>query len=367
MDPIAHTLAGATMAQTRLGETTPLATATLVIGANAPDIDAVVTFAGSDLSLLLRRGWTHGLLALIVLPLLLTGAIIAYDRLWRRRRSPDKPAVKPPALLGLSFLGVLSHFFLDWLNTYGIRLLAPFDDRWFYGDTLFILDPWLWLLVAATVVFAHSRTRLSQAAWVVLGGLASLLVTAMPVVPVAAKVGWWLGIVVIVILRVRGVEAEENRRMAVVCVVAIAVYLAAMMLGNSWARKGVVDYLGDEGVEVEEVMTGPLPANPLARQVVAVTDSHYYGLEVDLIGEPRFRQRYEPVPIEEPGPIVARALADESIRGFANWVRYPVYEVRRHEESYEVIIRDLRYVRPDEVDRRGIGMVTVEIDGGNGG
>ncbi len=41
-------------------------------------------------------------------------------------------------------MGCLTHPALDWLNVYGIRLLEPFSSRWFYGDTLFIIDVWLW-------------------------------------------------------------------------------------------------------------------------------------------------------------------------------------------------------------------------------
>src|SRR6056297_2340955 len=126
MDPIAHTLAGATLAQTGLKKMTPLATATLVIGANLPDIDVVVTVLGPDISLLFRRGWTHGVLAWVVLPVLLTFLMVGYDRLWRQR-APEKEAVKVRGLLILSYVGVLSHPFLDWLNTYGVRLLMPFD------------------------------------------------------------------------------------------------------------------------------------------------------------------------------------------------------------------------------------------------
>ncbi len=47
---------------------------------------------------------------------------------------------------GLSYLGVATHPLLDWLNTYGIRLLMPLDPRWFYGDAVFIVDPWIWLV-----------------------------------------------------------------------------------------------------------------------------------------------------------------------------------------------------------------------------
>ena len=43
-----------------------------VLAANAPDGDAVTMFVSRDLSLGFRRGWTHGVLAMAVLPLVLT-------------------------------------------------------------------------------------------------------------------------------------------------------------------------------------------------------------------------------------------------------------------------------------------------------
>ena len=73
MDPLTHTLVGANLASTRLGEKTRLATAALVIGANIPDVDAILYFTNQqDLALGFRRGWTHGVLALFVLPFVLT-------------------------------------------------------------------------------------------------------------------------------------------------------------------------------------------------------------------------------------------------------------------------------------------------------
>ena len=46
---------------------------------------------------------------------------------------------------------MLTHPVLDWLNNYGIRLLMPFSPRWFYGDAVFIIDPWLWLALGGAL------------------------------------------------------------------------------------------------------------------------------------------------------------------------------------------------------------------------
>src|SRR5687767_6498536 len=144
MDPLTHTLVGANLAATRLGATTRLAGAALVIGANLPDVDAILYFTGhTDLALDFRRGWTHGVLALVVLPFLLTATLLLYDRL-----RPDlQRRADPRWLLALSALSIATHPALDWLNTYGMRWLMPFRGTWFYGDSVYIMDPWIWLIL----------------------------------------------------------------------------------------------------------------------------------------------------------------------------------------------------------------------------
>ena len=62
-------------------------------------------------------------------------------------------------LYALAFLGCLTHPALDWLNVYGIRLLEPFSSQWFYGDTLFIIDVWLWALMGFATWFSLRREK----------------------------------------------------------------------------------------------------------------------------------------------------------------------------------------------------------------
>ncbi|HJS48053.1 MAG TPA: metal-dependent hydrolase, partial [Gemmatimonadales bacterium] len=148
MDNLCHTLAGAALARAGLGRRTALGTAALVLGANLPDLDVVSVFLGRTSDLAFRRGWTHGVLAMAAWPFVLTTLLLAWDR-WRRRSRPGRAPVVPSALLLASVIGVLSHPLLDLLNTYGVRVLMPFSEQWYYGDTLFIVDPWAWLLLGA--------------------------------------------------------------------------------------------------------------------------------------------------------------------------------------------------------------------------
>ena len=167
MDNLTHSLAGAVLGQMGLKKKTGLGMVTLIIAANIPDIDAVAVLFGGQQHLAIRRGLTHGPLAMIILPLVLTGLMIAFDR-WQTRRG-KRPAARLPIrkgwLLALAYIGTLSHPALDWLNSYGIRFLEPFSSRWFYGDSIFIIDVWMWAALIAGVWISRRREKRGQTNW----------------------------------------------------------------------------------------------------------------------------------------------------------------------------------------------------------
>ncbi len=160
MDNLTHSLVGALIGQAGLKRKTGLAMPALIIGANLPDIDAGCVVFGVE-SLAMRRGITHGPIAWVLLPLALAGLLWWYDR-WQARRGkrPEgRVEVRFGWLYALAFIACLTHPALDWLNNYGIRLLEPFSSRWFYGDTLFIIDVWLWLGLGFATWLSLRRER----------------------------------------------------------------------------------------------------------------------------------------------------------------------------------------------------------------
>jgi inner membrane protein len=168
MDNLTHSLVGAVLGQAGLKRTTGLAMPALIIGANLPDVDAACFFwlEGTE-HLAFRRGITHGPPALLLLPLILAGLLWGFDR-WQTKRGtrPDgRLPVRIGWLYGLAFIGCLAHPALDWLNVYGIRLLEPFSSQWFYGDTLFIIDVWLWALLIGSIWWSRRREK-AGADWV---------------------------------------------------------------------------------------------------------------------------------------------------------------------------------------------------------
>jgi inner membrane protein len=152
VDNLTHSLVGALLGRTGLKRLTGLAMPTLILAANAPDIDVLGPLVTGEPGLMVHRGFTHGIGGMVLLPPLLTAIMLAWNR-WR----PAKQPVVPLALLLLACVGVWTHPFLDYLTSYGTRLLEPFSHRWFYGDTLFIIDVWIW--VALIAGFEASRWR----------------------------------------------------------------------------------------------------------------------------------------------------------------------------------------------------------------
>ena len=327
MDPIAHTLFGATMAEAGLKRKTALATATLLIGANIPDIDGLAMLVSSDYGLWFRRGWTHGILALLIWPFLLTGLMIGVDRLiekrmWRRNRMRQGPPMRPVMLLGIAFLGVWSHPLLDYLNTYGVRLLMPFSDTWFYGDTLFIIDPWFWLLAGAGVVLARSKSWAGISGWIVLGTAVTALITTADIVPLALKVLWLAGLGGIIIVRWSGRHRDATQPIAFTLLALLILYIAFMFTGSKLTASHARAQLNDNGADIKQVMANPLPARTLLRTGIAASETHYYRFKINWLRPDSFELTGEPIPIEVPDHVVEAALNSRDLRGFRNWMRF---------------------------------------------
>lgn len=355
MDPLTHTLVGMTLAETGLKRRASLGTATLVIGANLPDVDGIANVLGRDTALWIRRGWTHGVLAMLLLPAVLAVAMHFWAA--RGRARPHQPSLT--SLLGLSYLAVLSHPALDWLNNYGIRLLMPFDGTWFYGDAVFIVDPWLWLVLAAPIALSFSRSRAGVAGWALFAVAATWAMFAFDAVPVVARAVWIVAVVSVCLIRVRRGPAPVPASAVGVCLSIAVLYIAAMVVGTGIAERQVAAWGERHGVEPTAVMTGPVPANPFQRQVIIQTPTHYHFLTLDWLRDPVLQVAAPPLGREPVSPAVAAALAAPSVRGLRGWLRFPSYDVEPLATGYRVTIRDLRFAR---TFAPGLGTAVVELD-----
>jgi len=356
MEPLAHTLAGACLAESGLKRLTPLATSTLIIAANIPDLDGACYFHSTDLAFSVRRGITHGVLAMAVLPVVLTALMLLVDRRVRLRRSPDAEPARAGPLFLLSLAGTLSHPFLDWLNNYGVRLLMPFSGRWFYGDALFIVDPFLWLVLGGAVMLAWTTHRPGVLTWVMIGAGTTGLLVVNPLVPFWARMAWLTGVAVWLAARLAVPEAWRPRLAAAALVVAAA-YIAAMIGGSRLAERQVREMAAQQGWPVREVAAMPVPADPLRRMVIAVEPTRYRFVSVNWLtgrvmpADPSITDRGALT------PEVEAALAAPFVQGARNWLRFPSYEVRPLPDGgSRVIIRDARF---SIGNRPGFGVIAI--------
>jgi inner membrane protein len=337
-------MVGATLAQTGLATRTRYGAAALVVGANLPDIDAFTQSLGMDTALYLRRGWTHGVLALVVLPLVLTGVLSLIGH--HRRMSRPPPA--PRTLFLLSFLAFAIHLPLDWVNTYGIRWLMPFDGRWFYGDAVFITDPWIWLTLGGTVFLRHSTTRKAKTAWLAAAGLATTAIfLAAPAWMLPAKVLWLIGLGLFVGLRFRGYLAAEakSRRFAIGALALTTAYIGLMIGISHYARTFVEEEVARQGLSPKSIMVGPVPLTPFVHDVVVETPEVYRFGTLEILPRPSLELEQRVIYRRAPTGIVTQALRSPQIRGFMNWARFPYVEIDENESDYTVYILDARYTR----------------------
>ncbi|MEZ4412952.1 MAG: metal-dependent hydrolase [Gemmatimonadales bacterium] len=299
MDNLCHTLVGAALAQSGLKKRSPLGTATLLIAANLPDVDVISLAWGSTAGLAFRRGWTHGVLALSLWPFLLAAVMVGFDRVGKQRGARFWP------LAGLAAIGVASHTLLDLLNTYGVRWLMPFSERWYYGDTLFIVDIWAWLVLATGVLVSMRRERQHRTDW---------------------------------------------RRPARGALAVATLYTTGMFVAGRLAASQVRFELVAGGVPVRRVLASPIPVTPILRDVVVDEGDQY------LVGSIRIGGNFVPgnhwpkrdPSSEESDPEVAQAASTPAAATFLWWARYPTYIVDRRGSMTVVHFIDLRYARsPD--------------------
>lgn len=358
MDPVTHTFVGAGLAATDLGRTTRHATAALVIGANLPDIDVLSYFHGADFALGFRRGWTHGIPALLVLPALLAALLIVWDR-WRRHDRLS-PALQPRRLLMLCYLACFTHPCLDWLNTYGMRWWMPFRDSWSYGDAVFIVDPWLWLVLGGGWLIGRRASRIS--------GVTAVIVAAAVLALVGNEAPAYLPTVAAVSLALLGAFFWRSwpgwlsgHRAAVTGLLLGLVYIGGMITLHARTVTAVGVELGSRGLaEPRELLVGPVPTEHLVWDVVVQIDDTYRWGRYD------WRQGRLLLTDTEltAAPSVAlwpRVLASGQSSGFLRWTRMPWIDAESLTDRREVHIMDARYARER---RLGFGGTVVTLPPG---
>src|SRR5207245_655808 len=141
LEPITHFLTGACLARAGFNRKTALATATMTLAAEAPDLDVLSGFKGPVYGFAHHRGFTHSFLGLLLTSAVVVGFMYLVWIL--RGRKTNIPNLPPHwvLLFLFAYLAGLSHILLDFTNNYGVRPFWPFSERWYSWDIVFIADP----------------------------------------------------------------------------------------------------------------------------------------------------------------------------------------------------------------------------------
>jgi inner membrane protein len=281
MDNITHTLVGVALGhafasrscdRADTGGVAPIQKAqkailwTAIIGSNLPDIDVAINpFLNNRhlAGLLQHRGYTHSFLALPLFAFIAAwvGARVSGSRVTRR-------------LYWIGALAVFLHIAADYLNDYGVHPLSPFLNRWFYGDTLFILEPAIWLAILP-LAFMKARSRVTRFVSLALEMLILGAIWFSPFAPRAVAVA--LSAWALVVFAAQWILRERHDLLPAGVGIA-GVVLSFFMCGQRVSNEVEHAFsVGHSREQIAEIIRTPAPGDPMCWRVIALSSEgdHY--------------------------------------------------------------------------------------------
>ena len=311
MDNLTHSLTGLMLARAGLGRLTPRAGLLAMLAANMPDVDVVSWFEGRARYLDVHRGYTHAW-ALVPLLALLPVLVARWSFSWplwlRRLVGGDQAGWSWWKAWLASCVGVASHLLLDWTNNYGIRFGMPFDASWHRLDLLFVIDPWVWLLL--------------------LFGVAAPFLSRL----VSSEIG---------------ARRTSGGGVAWFVLILLCGYVGGRQLLHERAL-GMLESRVYEGQNPRRVAAFPVFGNPLRWRVLAEVSNGYWISELNVLREldpAEGRVYYQ----AEESPMINMARATTDFQAFLRFNQYPLWRViplAGPEGSARVELLDLRFGDP---------------------
>jgi len=374
MDVLTHSLLGLTAAKAGLEQLSPYTAAVCILSANAPDVDVVTGFFGDRWTVLLHhRGITHSLVGTLMLGVLIPSVFWGVERAiakWRQR----PPRIRYRGLLLASLITVVTHPLMDWTNNYGVRPLLPWNGRWFYGDLVFIIDPYIWLVLGGAAFLLTSNRWIKIVGWSALGlGVTLLLLLAPteragPVNLNVARSIWVVAIVSIILARGIGLHRRSGKAIAALALVFVVCYWGALAFTHRAAYRDAVR-LGNQlstarGEHFTAAAAMPTVGNPFLWQCLFETDRATYRFFVG-VGPAAFPMESREVVegkrtnsltkierFEKPSgrseQLVSLAERDRRAQILLGFARFPIARVANDSCIGQTLVQfaDLRYTEP---------------------
>lgn len=233
------------------------------IGSNLPDSDLLYSFFGGKVNYLLHhRGHTHT----IVIALLLGAVVMGITRWWLRRRGLQPSRQDQLLLTGVLLFTPLLHIGMDFANNYGVHPLWPLNSQWFYGDSVFIIEPLFWAACAPLAVIF--RTRAAQLVMLFLLAAAIGLCLFTGLVPHAIAIAY--SVLVVAMLSIGRMAPAK-----VALAAGVTLWLGATLMfviGGQVARARVDAAVARQfpNSQLLDRIVTPMPTNPLCWEVMTV-------------------------------------------------------------------------------------------------
>ncbi len=354
MENLAHSLVGVALSRAGLGRKTPYGATSLVVAANLPDLDIVVSWWGPLHYLHHHRGVTHSVLGVLVLAL----AFSLLLKFLARFRSGDKTFPFGPLLLSVT-LTLVSHSLLDWTNSYGIRPWLPFSGKWYYGDLVFIVDPYLWLILGGAVFLTARRTRVTRPVWIaVVAFICFLLLKNAEVRPDGAVVAVVCLSAMALILILKRQRAVWSGSLNVWALAGVAAYWVLLLASRTLTLAAAAPAIARAypQVRAEELNALPRLANPLSWEVLWQDRKRIHAWRASVSGGEPGRSQVLERHLDHDA--VRAALATCPGRVMVGFGRLTFYDVIPEPDRILVLARDARFAR---LQTSGFGVVPIPL------
>lgn len=306
------------MGRAGLNRKTALATLTLTLAAEAPDLDVFARFGGPAFGFEHHRGFTHSFLGIPIVAAVVVGFVYLIWRL--RRRKTNIPNLPPRwgLLFGFACLGGLSHLLLDFTNNYGVRPFWPFSERWYSWDIVFIFEPVLFGLLLLGLIVPPLFSLIDREVGAKMRGPRGRLAASLALIGVVLT---W------------GVRDFEHRK--AVTALEARIY---------------------RGVDPVRVSAYPDMLNPFVWYGVVETPAFFALAPVDSMRQEvdpqdQLQILYKP----EETPVTLAAKRSYLGRAYLDWAQYPITETESlgPDAGYIVRFEDLRYADGPSIFGRG--------------
>lgn len=299
MDPVTHIAVSIAASRAGLNRATRLATPMLIVSGLAADLDWVTALVDPRSFLIGHRTMTHSIVGTAAIALL---TALCFSLVGRRQSlSP----MRFPIAFAVCLMGAALHVLLDLANSYGVKLLWPFSDRWFALDILPKFD--LWILV------------------ILLAGILLPMLFRMVTEEIGAKR-----------------NAGGGRSGAILAFAFVLIYVG----GRYVLLTRAVDLLNSrlyQGAAPMAVGAFPDSQSPFHWSGVVITEGALFRVDVPVV-----IGKFDPFAAKlfykpEQSPALDAARATQTATLFLTFARFPRASVQKSDQGFRVEISDMRF------------------------